>query len=188
MEQTRCPWAKTPEEIDYHDHEWGRPVHDDRALFELLVLEGMQAGVSWHIILRKREALRRAFGGFDPRVVAGYGPDRLETLMADPGILRNRTKLRCAFSNAAAFLRVQEEFGSFDRYLWGWVDGAPIVNHPQSMADLPAQTPLSEAISADLKRRGFKFAGPVIVYAYLQSAGLVNDHMAWCPLHDRMEG
>jgi len=184
MDHIRCPWAVTPAEIAYHDQEWGRPLHDDTALFELLVLEGMQAGVSWRVILDKRESFRRAFDGFDPRIVAGYGPEKLEDLMRDPGILRNRTKLRCAVSNAAAFLRVQREFGSFDAYLWSWVKGKPIVNHPQSMADLPARTPLSEAISADLKKRGFKFAGPVIIYAYLQSAGLVNDHMEWCPWHD----
>lgn len=186
MEHSRCPWAKTPAEIRYHDEEWGRPLHDDRALFELLVLEGMQAGVSWNIILQKREAFRQAFDNFDPRLVAAYDETKLEDLMRNPGILRNRTKLRCAVSNAAAFLRVQEEFGSFDRYLWQWVDGVPIVNHPQSMADLPAKTPLSEALSADLKKRAFKFVGPVIVYSYLQAAGLINDHMAWCPLHDQM--
>ena len=186
MDHTRCPWAKTPAEITYHDQEWGRPLHDDRALFELLVLEGMQAGVSWPIILQKREAFRRAFDHFDPQAVAAYDEEKINALMQDPGILRNRVKLRCAVSNAAAFLRVQEEFGSFDRYLWGWVDGKPIVNHPQSMADLPAKTPLSEAISADLKKRGFKFVGPVIVYSYLQSAGLINDHMVWCPLHDHV--
>ena len=183
MNVPRCPWASTPAEIAYHDQEWGRPLHDDRALFELLVLEGMQAGVSWRIILDKREAFRQAFDRFQPEIVASYGPEKLEELMRNPGILRNRSKLRCAVSNAQAFLRVQEEFGSFDAYLWGWVDGVPIVNHPQSMKELSAQTPLSQALSADLTRRGFKYVGPVIVYAYLQSAGLVNDHMAWCPWH-----
>ena len=183
MDQARCPWAVTPAEIAYHDHEWGRPLHDDRALFELLVLEGMQAGVSWRIILETRAAFRQAFDGFDPQIVAGYGPEKLEALMHDSGILRNRTKLRCAISNAAAFLHIQQEFGSFDNYIWSWVGGVPIVNHPCSMEDLPAQTPLSETISTDLKKRGFKFVGPVIVYAYLQSAGLVNDHMEWCPWH-----
>lgn len=184
MNPVRCPWASTPAEIAYHDQEWGRPLHDDRALFELLVLEGMQAGVSWRVILDKREAFRRAFDGFRPELVASYGEEKLEELMENPGILRNRSKLRCAVSNARAFLRVQEEFGSFDAYLWSWVDGVPIVNHPRSMEDLPDQTPLSQALSRDLKRRGFKYVGPVIVYAYLQSAGLINDHMAWCPWHD----
>lgn len=184
MNLARCPWASTPAEIAYHDQEWGRPLHDDRALFELLVLEGMQAGVSWRVILNKREAFRRAFDRFQPEIVASYGPEKLEELMENPGILRNRSKLRCAVSNARAFLKVQEEFGSFDAYLWGWVDGTPIVNHPRSMEDLPAQTPLSQALSADLKRRGFRYVGPVIVYAYMQSAGLVNDHMVWCPWHD----
>lgn len=186
MEEKRCPWAASVSETAYHDREWGRPLHDDRALFELLILEGMQAGVSWKTILDKRDAFRKAFDNFDPETVAGYGPEKLEALMRNPGILRNRTKLRCAISNAKAYLRIQAEFGSFDSYLWGWVDGTPIVNHPQSMADLPSQTDLSRAISADLKKRGFKFVGPVIIYSLLQSAGLVNDHMAWCPWHERV--
>lgn len=183
----RCPWAVTPSEIAYHDQEWGRPLHDDRKLFELLVLEGMQAGVSWRVILDKRDAFRSAFDGFDPAIVAAYDEEKFQALMQNAGILRNRTKLHCAISNAAAFLRVQQEFGSFDRYLWSWVNGTPIVNHPLRMEDLPTQSPLSEAVSRDLKKRGFRFVGPVIVYAYLQSAGLINDHMAWYPWHGKME-
>ena len=188
MKLERCPWAKSPSEIAYHDNEWGRPLHDDRALFELLILEGMQAGVSWRIILDKRPAFREAIDGFDPAKVAAYGPEKVDALLGDPGILRNRSKLRCAVTNAQAFLRVQEEFGSFDAYLWGWVDGKPIVNHPRSMADVPPWTPLSRALSEDLKKRGFKFVGPTIVYSFLQAAGLVNDHLASCPWHDRAEG
>lgn len=184
MEHQRCSWATSPSEIAYHDAEWGRPLHDDRALFELLILEGMQAGVSWRIILDKRPAFRVAFDGFNPAKVALYGSEKLAELLQNPGILRNRTKLSCAVTNARAFLKVQEEFGSFDAYLWGWVDGRPIVNHPRSMADLPPYTPLAEALSADLKKRGFKFVGPTIVYALMQSTGMVNDHMAWCSWHD----
>lgn len=184
MEGKRCTWATSLSERAYHDTEWGRPLHDDRRLFEMLILEGMQAGVSWRIILDKRENFRAAFDGFDPAKVAGYGPDKLSALMGNAGILRNRTKLGCAVSNARAFLKVQEEFGSFDAYLWAWVDGVPVVNHPESMTDLAPFTPLAQALSNDLKRRGFKFVGPTIVYSYLQSVGLVNDHMSWCAWHD----
>lgn len=188
MKLERCPWAKSLSEVAYHDEEWGRPLHDDRALFELLTLEGMQAGVSWRIILDKRPAFRSAFDGFDPVKVAAYGPEKLSALLENPGILRNRAKLRCAVTNAQAFLRMQEEFGTFDDYLWSWVGGKPIINHPQSMTDVPAWTPLSRALSEDLKKRGFKFVGPTIVYSFLQAAGLVNDHLASCPWHDRTEG
>ena len=187
MELSRCPWAKSSSEIAYHDEEWGRPLHDDNALFEMLVLEGMQAGVSWRIILDKRPAFRAAFDGFDPAKVAAYGPEKEAELLQNPGILRNRNKIRCAISNARAFLRVQEEFGSFDAYLWGWVAGKPIINHPQSMEDMPPYTPLAEALSADLKKRGFKFVGPTIVFSLMQAVGMVNDHMSWCPWLDRLE-
>lgn len=186
MEKERCLWAKSPSEIAYHDREWGRPLYDDRRLFEMLVLEGMQAGVSWRVILDKREAFRVAFDGFDPARVAAYGPEKLEELMGNASILRNRTKLRCAISNAKAFLQVAEEYGSFAAYLWGWVGGKPVVNHPESMADLPPFTPIAQALSDDLKRRGFKFVGPTITYALMQSVGMVNDHMTWCPWHEEM--
>lgn len=186
MEARRCTWAATPSEIAYHDAEWGRPLHDDRRLFEMLVLEGMQAGVSWRTILNKRENFRRAFDQFDPVKVAEYGPEKLAELMQDAGILRNRSKLSCTVSNARAFLQVQSEFGSFDKYLWAWVDGKPIVNHPESMESVPPFTPLAKALSDDLKKRGFKFVGPTIVYAYMQSVGMVNDHMSWCAWHDQV--
>lgn len=185
MSILRCPWAAAnPAELAYHDGEWGRPLHDDRALFEMLILEGMQAGVSWSIILNKRPAFRAAFDQFDPPLVAAYGPEKIEALMANPAILRNRAKLSCAVTNAQAFLKLQAEFGSFDSYLWSWVDGKPIVNRPQSMSEVPPFTPLSQALSADLKKRGFKFVGPTIVYSFLQAVGVVNDHMAWCAYHD----
>lgn len=180
---TRCPWAKDALDQDYHDHQWGRPCHDDRALFELLELEGFQAGLSWHLILERREALRTAFAGFDPAVLASWTEADLAAALAAPGVIRNRAKVRCAVSNARAFLAVEAEFGSFDAYLWSWVEGQPILNHWTSSDQVPAQTPLSEALSRDLKKRGFRFVGPVIVYSYLQAAGLVNDHLTTCPWH-----
>ena len=174
----RCPWCGAdPLYAAYHDQEWGIPVHDDRHLFELLTLEGAQAGLSWITVLRKREAYRRAFAGFDPRVVAGYGPDRVEALLQDPGIVRNRLKVASAVTNARAFLEVQAEFGSFDAYLWR---SGPRVNRWRSMAEVPAVTPEAEALSKDLRRRGFKFVGPTIMYAFMQAAGLVDDHLLDC--------
>lgn len=176
-----CPWAAQDKLYrDYHDTEWGLPLHDDQKLFELLVLEGMQAGLSWLTILRKRENFRRSFDEFDPRIVSGYGDDKISALMQDPGIVRNRLKIRAAISNARAFLEVCQEFGSFDRYLWSWVGGRPIINQFQSITDIPASTGLSDRISHDLVRRGFKFAGTTICYALMQSAGLVWDHLASC--------
>ena len=187
----RCPWAG-PQQIyiDYHDQEWGRPLHDDRRLFELLVLEGMQAGLSWLTVLNKREAFRRAFQDFDPERVARYGEEDLARLLQDPGIIRHWGKLSAAVENARAVLRVQERHGSLDRFLWSYVDGAPIVNHFASPAELPASTPLSAALSRDLKALGFRFVGPTTVYSFLQAAGLVDDHMVWCPWHteNRREG
>ena len=165
----------------YHDDEWGVPSHDDRHLFEMLVLEGAQAGLSWSTILAKRENYRAALDGFDPVAVAEYDDARLEALLADPGIVRNRLKVHGLVRNASAFLAVQEELGSFDTYLWGWVDGVPVVNHPAALADLPARTPLADALSKDLKARGFTFVGPTIVYALLQSVGVVDDHVVGCP-------
>ena len=184
MTMDACPWcAQDPLYRRYHDGEWGVPVHDDTVLFELLVLEGAQAGLSWLTVLRKREHYRRAFEGFDPRRVAAFDAARIEALLQDPGIIRNRLKIASAVSNARAFLEVESRFGSFDRYIWDFVDGRPIINRFASMAEVPAVTPLAETISHDLKRRGFRFVGPTIVYAYLQATGLVNDHLVSCPRH-----
>jgi DNA-3-methyladenine glycosylase I len=177
---TRCAWAAREPNIAYHDTEWGTPLHDDRALFEFLILEGAQAGLSWETILKKRDNYRRAFDGFDPAIVAGYGPAKVADLLADPGIIRNRLKVAAAIQNAHAFLAVQHEFGSFDRYLWGFVGGQPRVNAWTSLKDIPAQTPESEALSKDLLKRGFKFVGPTICYAFMQATGMVNDHTVDC--------
>ena len=182
MELKRCRWADPASElyIAYHDQEWGRPEHDDRKLFEMLILEGFQAGLSWLTILKKREAFRRAFDGFDPVVVAGYGPEKLEALMADPGIVRNRRKIQAAVQNAKAFLAIQEEFGSFDRYLWGFTDGQVILNTDN---EARASSELSDRVSKDLKRRGMNFVGSVIIYSFLQAVGVVNDHKTGCWCH-----
>jgi DNA-3-methyladenine glycosylase I len=176
----RCAWARTDWSIPYHDAEWGKPLHDDRALFELLTLEGAQAGLSWETILRKRERYRIAFDGFDPARVARYGARKRTELLADAGIVRNRLKIDATIGNAAAFLAVQEAFGSFDAYWWSFVGGKPIVNRPRTMAEVPAKTALAERMSADLKRRGFRFVGPTIVYSFMQASGVVNDHLADC--------
>jgi len=177
----RCAWAGTdPLYVAYHDREWGRPVRDDRVLFEFLVLEGAQAGLAWITILRKREHYRKAFAGFDPKKVARFTAADARKLMLDPGIVRNRLKIASAISNAKAFLAVQREFGSFAKYLWGFVDHQPIVNRPTSRQGVPASTPLSDRISRDLKRRGFRFVGSTIVYAYLQAVGVVDDHVREC--------
>jgi DNA-3-methyladenine glycosylase I len=184
IERVICPWAgNDPLYRDYHDNEWGRPLHDERRLFELLVLEGMQAGLSWITILRKRPALRAAFAGFDPQLVARFDDEQIEQLLANPHIIRNRLKVKSAVSNAEAFLTTAREAGSFDRYLWHWVDNQPIVNTWVDVADIPAVTPLAEAISRDLKKRGFSFVGPTICYALMQSAGLVCDHLISCDCH-----
>jgi DNA-3-methyladenine glycosylase I len=181
---TRCGWCGSdPLYIAYHDEEWGVPVVDDRVLFEFLVLEGAQAGLSWLTILRKREGYRRAFAGFDPAKVARFDRKRIEKLLADPGIVRNRLKVESAVSNAAAFLAVQEAHGSFAAYIWDFVDRRPIQNRWRALTELPAKTPLAEAISKDLKRRGFRFVGPTIVYAHMQATGMVNDHLVDCFRH-----
>lgn len=181
-EKTRCPWAEqTAEYREYHDKEWGRPQHDDRVLFEFLILEGAQAGLSWRTILEKRAGYRRAFANFDPRKVARFTPARVNRLLKDPSIVRNRLKVESSVSNAKAFLRVQKEFGSFDAYLWGFVNGKPIVNRFRSMKQVPARTELSDRISKDLKKRGFRFVGSTIMYAYMQAVGVVNDHLLTCP-------
>jgi DNA-3-methyladenine glycosylase I len=180
-EIVRCDWVGTdPLMIDYHDREWGVPIHDDRKLFEFLILEGMQAGLSWMTILRKRENFRQAFDNFDPLKIAQYDQAKYEQLLANPGIIRNRLKIKAATTNAQSFLAVQAEFGSFDAYMWQFVDGAPIVNSWTKMADLPAKTDESVAMSKDLLKRGFKFVGPTICYAHMQATGMVNDHTTDC--------
>ena len=180
----RCPWCgEDPLYQHYHDHEWGVPVHDEHTLFEFLTLEGAQAGLSWITILKKRENYRQAFNGFDPAKVARFTPARIEKLLRNPGIVRNRLKVDSTVTNARAFLAVQKEFGSFDRYIWGFVNGAPVVNRFVSMKDVPAQTPTAVAISKDLKKRGFRFVGPTIVYAMMQAIGMVNDHLLSCDRH-----
>ncbi|MEW6038885.1 MAG: DNA-3-methyladenine glycosylase I [Pseudomonadota bacterium] len=177
----RCAWAlRSPEETLYHDTEWGVPLHDDVKLFEYLVLDGAQAGLSWTTILKKREAYRLAFDGFDPERVARYGEAKIAALLADPGIVRNRLKIESAVRNAKTYLRIQEEFGSFDAYLWRFVDGTPVRNAWRELREVPASTPLSDALSRDLKQRGCNFVGSTICYAYLQAAGLVNDHLVDC--------
>jgi DNA-3-methyladenine glycosylase I len=184
----RCEWAGSdPLYIAYHDYEWGVPVHDDRRLFEFLILEGAQAGLSWITILRKRAAYRHAFDGFDPAVVATYDAAKVAALLADPGIVRNRLKIAAAIENARRFLAVQQEFGSFDTYLWRFVGGAPRRNAWASMRDLPAQTPESQALSKDLSRRGFRFVGPTICYALMQAIGMVNDHTSACFRHAELQ-
>jgi DNA-3-methyladenine glycosylase I len=176
----RCEWAATPLSIRYHDQEWGVPLHDDQRLFEFLILEGAQAGLSWETILKKRDNYRAAFDNFDPQVVAAYDDAKVAALLADPGIIRNRLKIASAIRNANAFLKVQEAFGSFDAYLWRFVAGKPVVNAWKNMRDLPASTPLSDALSKDLKQRGFNFIGTTICYAFMQAVGLVNDHEVTC--------
>jgi DNA-3-methyladenine glycosylase I len=179
---TRCEWAEGSDELmlAHHDDEWGRPSHDDRHLFELLTLEGAQAGLSWSTILRKREGYRRAFAGFDPAAVARFTEKDVERLLADPGIVRNRLKVESTINNAARVLEAQAEYGSFDAYLWGFVGGEPIVNRFRTMSEIPAETPLSKQISKDLKRRGFRFIGPTVIYAFMQSVGMVDDHTVDC--------
>jgi len=177
----RC-WGEIEDPLmrDYHDLEWGTPIHDDRKIFEFLVLEGMQAGLNWMMILRKREAFRRAFKGFDPAKVARFTARDVKRLLNDAAIVRNRLKIEAAISNARRFLEVQKEFGSFDRYIWGFVGGKPVQSRLKSFADMPARTPLSDAVSKDLKARGFKFVGSTIIYSHLQATGLVNDHLIGC--------
>jgi DNA-3-methyladenine glycosylase I len=176
----RCFWANTPALIEYHDAEWGVPLHDDAALFELLVLEGAQAGLSWETVLRKRSRYRELFRGFDPFVVARITPARIERILLDPGIIRNRAKVVSAVGNARALLRVRNDFESFDAYIWRFVGGKPIVNRRRDRGDLPALTEESKAMSADLYRRGFRFVGPTICYAFMQASGMVNDHLLTC--------
>ena len=180
---SRCPWAVKPLDIAYHDSEWGVPLHDDRALFELLILEGAQAGLSWSTILAKRENYRRAFEHFDAEKIARYDAQKIAALLADAGIVRNRLKIAATIGNAKAFLAVQKEFGSFDKYLWQFVGGRPVVNRPHGRSDVPTRTPESDALSKDLLARGFKFVGATICYAFMQATGMVNDHLVTCPRH-----
>ncbi len=179
-ERRRCAWATTPLSIRYHDEEWGVPLHDDRALFEFLILEGAQAGLSWETILRKRTAYRAAFANFDAAAIARYDAAEVDRLLADPGIVRNRRKIMAAIDNARSFLAVQHEFGSFDSYLWNFVGGQPRTNTRRSLAELPAATEESRVMSSDLRRRGFRFVGPTICYAFMQATGMVNDHLLDC--------
>ena len=176
----RCAWAKNDLAIAYHDAEWGVPQHDDQVLFEFLILEGAQAGLSWDTILRKRENYRRAFDGFDASKVSRYSDKRIEKLLQDEGIIRNRLKINSAVGNAKAFLKVQKEFGSFDRYVWDFVGGKPIVNKTKDTSEIAAKTEISDAISKDMRKRGFNFVGSTIMYAFMQATGMVNDHLVTC--------
>lgn len=181
MKMERCGWVnEDPLYVEYHDKEWGVPVHDDEKLFEMLILEGAQAGLSWYTVLKKRESYRAAFDQFDVQKVAAYDETKIEELLNNEGIIRNRLKVRAAVTNAQAFIRIQEQHGSFDTYLWNFVDGKPIMNHWPTLKEVPASTPLSDAISKDLKKRGFSFVGTTIIYAFMQAIGMVNDHTATC--------
>ncbi|HLU51398.1 MAG TPA: DNA-3-methyladenine glycosylase I [Flavobacteriaceae bacterium] len=181
MNKSRCPWCgNDPLYVAYHDTEWGVPVYDDKTLFEFLILESFQAGLSWITILRKRENFRKAFDNFDYQKIAKYTDKKLEELMQNEGIIRNRLKIQAAVTNARAFMEIQKEFGSFSNYIWGFVSGKPIQNKPASLKDIPATTPLSDQISKDLKKRGFKFMGSTVVYAHMQATGMVNDHQVDC--------
>lgn len=181
MEKSRCGWVnEDPLYQRYHDEEWGVPVHDDQKLFEMLILEGAQAGLSWYTVLKKREAYREAFDRFDPEKVAAYDDAKVAELLSNEGIIRNRLKVQSAITNAKAFLNVQKEFGSFDTYLWQFVGGAPLEHHRESLKDVPASTPQSDAMSKDLRKRGFKFVGTTICYAFMQATGMVNDHTVNC--------
>lgn len=180
----RCDWAgNDPLLSDYHDREWGVPVYDDRKIFEFLILESFQAGLSWMTILRKRENFRKAFDEFDYNLVAGYGQEKIDELMNNSGIIRNKMKIEATINNAKAFIRVQKEFGSFSKYFWSFTGGKPIVNNQRNIKELPAKTELSDKISKDLKKRGFKFMGSTIVYAHMQATGMVNDHYIYCFRH-----
>jgi len=181
MNKNRCAWCEKDDLYrNYHDNEWGKPVYNDATLFEFLILETFQAGLSWHTILKKRENFRKAFDQFDVKKVAAYNDKKLHILIEDTGIIRNQLKIKSAVSNAQAFIKIQEEFGSFSKYIWAFVDGKPIDNKPQTLKDVPATTPLSDALSKDLKKRGFKFVGSTVIYAHMQATGMVNDHVVDC--------
>lgn len=182
-DKIRC-FGDTPIYIDYHDNEWGRPVHNDRKLFEMLILEGAQAGLAWITVLKKRAAYREAFDGFDPKKVALYGNAKIKKLMGNAGIIRNRLKINAAIINAQLFLEIVEKYGSFDNFIWGYVDYTPIVGHWENLDDIPITTPISEQISRDLKKVGFKFVGPTIIYSFMQAVGMVNDHLKSCCVYE----
>jgi DNA-3-methyladenine glycosylase I len=186
----RCPWVNMndPLMLAYHDEEWGVPVHDDRKMFEFIVLEGAQAGLSWSTVLNKRENYRRAFAGFDPTRVARFDGKKVEKLLSDPGIIRNRRKIESTVSNARAFLDVQSEFGSFDSYIWSFVGGRPIHNRWKSLSQIPVTSPVAQTLSADLVKRGFRFLGPVICYSHMQAVGMVNDHLVDCFRYSELRG
>ena len=187
-EKIRCGWVGgIPIFEDYHDNEWGRPVHDDRQLFEMLILEGAQAGLTWLTILKRRESYRLAFDNFDPRKVAAYDDKKIQELLANEGIIRNRLKVHAAVTNARAFLEIAEKHGSFDKFIWSYVDYTPVINSPGKTEDIPATTPLSDKISKDLKKMGFKFVGSTIMYAFMQATGIVNDHTTDCFLYEEMK-
>ena len=186
--QKRCEWCgNDPLYVAYHDNEWGLPIHDDQLLFEFLILEGAQAGLNWLTILKKRENYRKSFDAFDPQIVANYTQVDIDRLMADEGIVRNRLKIESAIKNAQGVLKIQKEFGSFDAYLWAYVDGTPIVNRWDSLEDIPVKTEISETMSKDLKKRGFNFVGPTICYAFMQAIGMVNDHTIDCFKHEEIK-
>lgn len=184
MKKKRCVWLKEGNElyVEYHDNEWGRPVHDDNKHFEMISLEGAQAGLSWETILKKRKRYQEVFSGFDPKKVARFSQSKIEKLLLDAGIVRNRLKVESTVSNAKEFLKIQKEFGSFDKYIWAFVEGKPIINKFKKLSDYPSKTELSDKISKDLKKRGFRFVGSTIIYAYMQAAGLVQDHSVGCYL------
>ena len=187
-ERNRCSWAgNLPIYVDYHDNEWGRPMHDDNKLFEMLILEGMQAGLSWITVLKKREAFRKAFDGFDPGKVSLYDEAKIQELMANEGIIRNRLKIHAAVTNAKVFLDVQKKYGSFDNFIWTYVKHTPIENHREKISDIPATTPLSDQISKDLKKMGFKCVGSTVVYAFIQATGIVKDHVKDCFVYQAMK-
>lgn len=181
----RCPWCKDPLEIAYHDTEWGFPEHDDAKLFEMLILEGMQAGLSWVLILRRREAMRKAFDGFDAHKIAAYTDEKKRELLANPTVIRNRAKINALVTNAQQFLRLQKEQGSFDAYIWRFVDGVPLQNHWASHEEVPATSAVSDTMSAALKKEGFKFVGSTICYSFMQATGMVNDHLAGCDFYEK---
>ncbi len=184
-DKPRCTWAANELAIRYHDQEWGRPVHEERVFFEFLILEGAQAGLSWDTILKKRDTYRRAFDRFDPTKIAKYDKQKVAALLADKGIVRNRLKIEATISNARAFLELQREFGSFDKYVWRFVGGKPLINKWNALKQLPASTPESDALSKDLRKRGFRFVGTTIIYAFMQATGLVNDHLTTCYLYPK---
>ncbi len=186
-EKPRCAWVKDPLMMSYHDDEWGVPAHDDRKQFEFLVLESAQAGLSWATVLRKRENYRKAFAGFDPKKIAKFGPSHIRRLLNNAGIIRNRLKIESAINNARHFLDIQKEFGSFSNYIWRFTEGKPVVNRWKSLKELPASTPVSDALSRDLKKRGFKFLGSIVLYSHMQALGMVNDHIVSCFRHRMLQ-